>query len=416
MKEQIDAEQCTPDARYERGLAALKAVSGSGYEAVLEALEETSPDFIELLVAGAYGDVMARPGLALKARELINVAAIAALGKAPSALRFHLGGMLETGWSPREVIETLVHVLPYAGVPAAQDAIGQARTVFEQRGVRNAPVSERPADDDWQLGVRQMVLVGDADGLSIARRVLDEKSLTADLDRLVVEFVHGEIWSRPGLSMKDRALATLAMVIAVGNLDDDVRNHVRTCLRTGWTRAELVELLMQMPTYVGWPQALTALGPAHEAFATAARDEPAQVSDLVAARSQARTDDARYQAGVHAMARISQASGEAVVASFADIAPDVGRYIMELSYGDVFARPGLDLKTRELATIAALTASGRNADATPFDVHVNAALNVGATEAEVFEAILHVVPYAGFSRALRSAAAARKIVEERRSR
>ena len=52
-----------------------------------------------------------------------------------------------------------------------------------------------------------------------------------------------------------------------------------------------------------------------------------------------------------------------MVNSFNDIAPDLGRYIVEFSYGDVFARPNLDLKTRELATVAALTARGTAADA-----------------------------------------------------
>jgi hypothetical protein len=61
----------------------------------------------------------------------------------------------------------------------------------------------------------------------------------------------------------------------------------------------------------------------------------------------------------------------------------------------VFARPNLDLKTRELATVAALTAKGTAADALPLKVHVHAALNVGANRQEVVEAIMHMLPYAG---------------------
>lgn len=403
--------------RYDRGLKALKTVGGSNYRATIEALERVSPDFAELLVASTYGDVIARPELSLRTRELVSVAAISALGKAPSALRFHIGGMLETGWTPREVVETLLHVLVYAGFPAAQHAIDQARVVFRERGINIAPMSGRTSGDDWKQGVLQLFLSGGDEGLHLARRAIDAGSLRTDLDRLTVEFAHGEVWNRPDLSMKDRAFATLAMAIAVGNLDETIRFYASACLRLGWTQEQLVELLMQMPTYVGWPQALSALAAVLEGFAKAETKHTKSDSaeQLAGSRTQTRSDADRYRAGLAAMGRISQSSGEAVVASFNDIAPDLGRYIVEFSYADVFSRPGLDLKTRELASLAALAACGRHADATPIKVHVNAALNVGATQCEVLEAILHVLPYAGFSRVQAAQAIALEVFNVRRA-
>ena len=50
--------------------------------------------------------------------------------------------------------------------------------------------------------------------------------------------------------------------------------------------------------------------------------------------------------------------GEAVVSGFADLPPDLGRYIVEFGFGDVYSRPGVDLRTRELAVVAALTVMG----------------------------------------------------------
>jgi 4-carboxymuconolactone decarboxylase len=348
--------------------------------------------------------------------ELASVAAISALGKAPSALRFHIGGMLETGWTPREVVETLLHVLVYAGFPAAQDAIDQARVVFRERGISIPPTSGRTSGDDWKQGVLQLFMSGGDEALQFARGAIDADSLRRDLDRLTVEFAHGEVWNRPELSMKDRAFATLVMAIAVGNLDETVRFYTSACLRLGWTREQLVELLMQMPTYVGWPQALSALAAFLDGFAKAEtkHTESDAAAELAGSRTQARSDADRYRAGLAAMSRISRSSGEAVVASFNDIAPDLGRYIVEFSYADVFSRPGLDLKTRELASVAALTASGRHADATPIKVHVNAALNVGATQNEVIEAILQMLPYAGFSRVQAAEAIALEVFNVRR--
>lgn len=69
-------------------------------------------------------------------------------------------------------------------------------------------------------------------------------------------------------------------------------------------------------------------------------------------------DDTRYQRGLTQIEAVSTTHGAEVVQSLEDIAPDFARYIVEFAYGDIFARPGLDMKTRELATVAALTAMG----------------------------------------------------------
>ncbi|KQM62297.1 MULTISPECIES: carboxymuconolactone decarboxylase family protein [unclassified Sphingomonas] len=122
------------------------------------------------------------------------------------------------------------------------------------------------------------------------------------------------------------------------------------------------------------------------------------------------TDD-RYARGVARLAEIDGAAGDAVIAGLADLAPDLGRYIIEFGFGDVYSRPGLDLRTRELATVAALTAMG---NARPqLEVHLAAALNVGATRAEIVEVIIQMSLYAGFPAALNAIAALRTVLEAR---
>ncbi len=90
--------------------------------------------------------------------------------------------------------------------------------------------------------------------------------------------------------------------------------------------------------------------------------------------------------------------GEAVVDSLRDIAPDFARYLIEFPFGDIYAGPGLDLRSREIATIAALTALG-NAEP-QLKVHIAAGLNVGLTQEEITEAIMQMAVYAGFPAAL----------------
>src|SRR3546814_18972939 len=66
----------------------------------------------------------------------------------------------------------------------------------------------------------------------------------------------------------------------------------------------------------------------------------------------------RFERGTARLAEIDGRAGEAVIAALADLAPDLGRYIIEFGFGDVYSRPGLDLHTPALATVAALTVRG----------------------------------------------------------
>ena len=113
----------------------------------------------------------------------------------------------------------------------------------------------------------------------------------------------------------------------------------------------------------------------------------------------------RYITGQEMLQRVDGHGGEAVVDSLRDIAPDFARYLIEFPFGDIYARPGLDLRSREIATIAALTALG-NAEP-QLKVHIAAGLNVGLTQEEITEVIMQMAVYAGFPAALNGRFAAK---------
>ena len=115
----------------------------------------------------------------------------------------------------------------------------------------------------------------------------------------------------------------------------------------------------------------------------------------------------RYITGQEMLQRVDGHGGEAVVDSLRDIAPDFARYLIEFPFGDIYARPGLDLRSREIATIAALTALG-NAEP-QLKVHIAAGLNVGLTQEEITEVIMQMAVYAGFPAALNGLFAAKAV-------
>ena len=120
--------------------------------------------------------------------------------------------------------------------------------------------------------------------------------------------------------------------------------------------------------------------------------------------------ESRFERGTRKLAEIDGGGGEAVVPSLADIAPDFARYIVEFPFGDIYSRPGLDLRSREVATIAALTAMG---NARPqLKVHIQAGLNVGLSRDEIVETIMQMAVYAGFPAALNGLFAAKEVFAE----
>ncbi len=123
------------------------------------------------------------------------------------------------------------------------------------------------------------------------------------------------------------------------------------------------------------------------------------------------TGESRLERGRRALAEIDGHAGEAVVASLADIAPDFATYLLEFPFGDIYSRPGLDLRAREIATIAALTAMGNAAP--QLKVHIAAGLNVGISRQEIVEIIMQMAVYAGFPAALNGLFAAKAVFTER---
>lgn len=119
------------------------------------------------------------------------------------------------------------------------------------------------------------------------------------------------------------------------------------------------------------------------------------------------TQNDRYERGLAKLREVDGEAGERVLQSLDGIAPDFARYLIEFPFGDIYSRPGLDLRSREIAVVAALTALGNAAP--QLQVHLRGALNVGVSRTEIVETIMQMAVYAGFPAALNGLAAAREV-------
>ena len=127
--------------RYQKGLKVLDAISGASGRAMLENMRSVAPALADWAVEFGYGDVVSRPGLDLRTRQLATVAALTALGTAAPQLRTHLNGALNVGCTPVEIIEVIQQMAVFAGFPAAINGAAAAREVFEARGLQFVPAA-----------------------------------------------------------------------------------------------------------------------------------------------------------------------------------------------------------------------------------------------------------------------------------
>ncbi|MFI2611028.1 carboxymuconolactone decarboxylase family protein [Kitasatospora sp. NPDC018619] len=119
----------------------------------------------------------------------------------------------------------------------------------------------------------------------------------------------------------------------------------------------------------------------------------------------------RYAHGLEVLERIDGEAGRRVVEALDDVSPELGHQIVAWGFGEVYSRPALPPRERQLVTLGMLTALGGCEP--QLEVHVNASLNVGLTPQEIVEALLHSAPYCGFPKALNATFTARKVFAER---
>ena len=117
--------------RFEAGMQVRRAVLGDAHVDRAEAGKtDFDVDFQRFITEGAWGSVWSRPGLTRRERSLLTITLLAALGH-DEELAMHLRATANTGATPDDIKEALLHVAVYAGVPAANRAIKIAKSVLE---------------------------------------------------------------------------------------------------------------------------------------------------------------------------------------------------------------------------------------------------------------------------------------------
>jgi len=224
------------------------------------------PGLANLLTEAAYGGIWTRPGLSIPDRLICSIAALA-VGPRLKALRRHLCAGLDHGLTPQAIREILVQTALYSGFSAAEETLPLAGEVFAERNI------QFPADPPEDVPLEAL----DAQGAALMATLHGSRAtqgyaspdnpVTAQLYPMAIRYGYGEIWSRPGLDHRRRALVAVASFTGL-RLPEQVAKFGASALNIGLTQAQVIEAIIQTAPLTGFPPALNALAAISAAFAT----------------------------------------------------------------------------------------------------------------------------------------------------
>ena len=223
----------------------------------------------------------------------------------------------------------------------------------------------------------------------------DVRMVTPALEKYRQGTLFADVWKRPGLSARDRNIATLATLIA-RNQTIEMAFYLNLALDNGVKPSEISEIITHLAFYSGWANAMSAVAVTKDVFAARqiGTDQlPAASPSPLALNEAAEADRAK---------RVGD--------QFGAVFPGVVQYTTDVLFRDLWLRPGLAPRDRSLVTVSALIASGQFAQLTG---HLNIGMNNGLTQPEIAEAITHLAFYVGWPNVFSAMPVAKDVFEKR---
>ena len=224
-----------------------------------------APDLHRIADEALFGSIWQRPALKIEHREMITLTVLTVLQRENQLTR-HVSNAINLGLTPQQVIEVMIHASFYGGVPTAFNAMGVAKSVFDERGIDFSPqlvfdANETP-DDLYQRGAaRREEYMGAPSGSGPGPVTQAER----EFNRLSTEYYWGSVWNRPGLDLPSRSICTLSALTVLGR-EGPLRSHIQGALHQGLSTEEIVEVFIQTTFYGGLPFTRAAIDAANEIF------------------------------------------------------------------------------------------------------------------------------------------------------
>ncbi len=236
---------------------------------------EVDPDSWKMHMEHFFGELMSRPGLALRDRALINLAinTIIAIDyktqlNAKAWLRSNIHSAINNGISKEEILETFMHLAHYAGWPAAINALLVAKAVFAPEHLKEKKNTPKRLNEDQPISISERTkkgkdLLQQLNGCEVQGEFMEE--LFPEFWEMTIGHLFGEVWSRPGLALRDRIIVSMVAHMAL-RFNFGLEKSMRWALNNGISREEILEMIMHVAHFRGWPFGMNALMVARSVF------------------------------------------------------------------------------------------------------------------------------------------------------
>jgi 4-carboxymuconolactone decarboxylase len=219
------------------------------------------------------------------------------------------------------------------------------------------------------------------------------KDISPELGRFIIEYSFGDVYNLDILDNKSKEISAISSLIAQGAIPQ-LKVHLNGALNVGCSINEVIEVILQMSVYCGFPKCINGMNAFKDICAE--RKEKGIVDKE--GKSASTNTVNRYKSGVEQLSILKKEQEQVLKDTYQDFSPELVQFTIEYGYGDIFSRDNLDKRYRQIATIAALTTLG---NAQPqLNFHIRGALNIGVTADEIKEIMLLMTVYAGFPAAI----------------
>lgn len=246
------------------------------------------------------------------------------------------------------------------------------------------------------------------DGEAGEKVINNLKEISPDLGKFIIEYAFGDIYTRDGLDLKSKEIAVIAALTAMGTAKPQLKVHINGALNTGSSINEVKEVILQMAVYSGFPNSINGMNALMEVIKE--RQEHG-IKDEIGKTASCPTQTDRLKLGEQELSKLDSLQVDRLKNAYNDFSPELVKLTLEFGYADIFSRDNLDVKHRQIATIAALTALGNAQPQLKF--HINAGMNIGLSVENVKEIMLLMTVYSGFPSAINGTNILKEVVNER---
>lgn len=211
-----------------------------------------------------------------------------------------------------------------------------------------------------------------------------------EMMQILQKYIFGEVFTVGDLDIKTRELITVVCLTTMQTLPQ-LKAHINGALNAGNSPLEVREAIYQCAPFIGFPKTLNALGVLNEVFKERNIQTPLESAITV-------SENERYQKGREIQEKLyGDEIKQAMKGLPQNLGDEAARFLTEVCFGDFYTRKGLDLKTRELLSLAILVTKD---DDITLKSHIKGNIKAGNSPETVAAAIIQCMPYTGTPNAL----------------